>query len=77
MNTPTSESAGALVVLEQGPERAASSVPRPLAGFVAQLIACRESAPAYRARRRASPDLAIACYGGAAASQAPRLRRTC
>jgi hypothetical protein len=41
--------------------------PRPLAGFVTQLLACRGQLPAYRARRRAEPGVATACYGGAGA----------
>jgi hypothetical protein len=41
--------------------------PRPLAGFVTQLLACRGQMPAYRARRRAEPGVAAACYGGTGA----------
>jgi hypothetical protein len=36
---------------------------RPLAGFLTQLIACRDHAPAYRARRQAEPEAATAAYG--------------
>jgi hypothetical protein len=51
-----------LVALAAGSEARAAPVPRPLAGFVAQLLACRDQLPAYRARRRAAPERAIACY---------------
>jgi hypothetical protein len=37
--------------------------PKPLAVFLTQLLACRDSHPAYRSRRRADPDSASAAYG--------------
>jgi hypothetical protein len=45
-------------------------MPRPLAGFLTQLVACRDQLPAYRARRRIEPGRAAASYGERA--QAPR-----
>ena len=59
----------ALVPLEGGapPVRPA---PRPLASFVTQLIACDRRLPAYRERRRGSPDEARSRYD-AAESPAP------
>ena len=46
--------------------------PRPLAHFVAQLIACGASLEAYRARRRLAPALATGRYGdGAALDEEP------
>lgn len=51
-----------LVVVEDR----AGSVPafgdRPLAGFVAQLIACGRRLPPYRAKGRASPETATRSY---------------
>jgi hypothetical protein len=55
-----------LVVIGASVARAPAG-PRPLAGFVTQLLACRGQLPAYRARRRAEPGVATACYGGAGA----------
>jgi hypothetical protein len=53
-----------LLVVEKW-ETAGSAV-RPLAGFVAQLLACRDGAPLLRARRRAAPAEAVSCYRGPA-----------
>jgi hypothetical protein len=55
--------AGGLVPLEASRAGACASGPRPLAGFVTQLLACRDGAPAYRARRRAEPGIAVTRYG--------------
>jgi hypothetical protein len=49
-----------LVVVEQ--TEATASAVRPLAGFVTQLLACRDGAPLLRARRRAEPAEAVSCY---------------
>jgi hypothetical protein len=71
----TSAISGELVPLDSG-RAGIAPCPRPLAGFVTQLLACRDQMPAYRARRRAQPDLAAACYGDqGAAAQPSRFRR--
>jgi hypothetical protein len=44
---------------------------RPLASFLAHLIATREQAPQTRERRRAEPEHAVATYAAAAALAAP------
>ena len=59
--TPTS---GGLVPMDQEPERSRAMPSKPLASFVTQLLACRGHEPAYRARRRAEPRVALASYGG-------------
>jgi hypothetical protein len=41
---------------------------RPLAAFIAQLVATRQDAPQTRARRRACPEAAAALYAAAATS---------
>jgi hypothetical protein len=48
-----------------------ASRPKPLAGFVAQLLACREAVPDYRERRRAGPGAAAASYGTMSAEPRP------
>jgi len=53
---------GALVPLDE-PRIGMAARPRPLAGFVTQLLACYGDAPAYRIRRRAEPAVAAARYG--------------
>jgi hypothetical protein len=53
---------GALVPLGEARIGVAAR-PRPLAGFITQLLACYGDAPAYRARRRAEPEVAAARYG--------------
>lgn len=45
-----------------GREASMAAMARPLAGFLTQLLACRDQLPAYRARRRAEPNLAVATY---------------
>jgi hypothetical protein len=59
-----------LVPVAPGCESRMSPMPRPLAGFLAHLLACRDQVPAYRARRRATPERALASYRGPA--HAPR-----
>jgi hypothetical protein len=56
-----------LVVLGPAGDPVPAFRPRPLAGFVTQLIACVGQVPAYRARRRAEPHVAAARYAPAAA----------
>ncbi|HEV2557764.1 MAG TPA: hypothetical protein VGU45_03965 [Microvirga sp.] len=67
-------SPGALVPLDRG-RAGPTSVPRPLAAYVTQLIACASDVPAYRARRRAAPGEAAACYGAAPAVSAAGFER--
>lgn len=45
----------------EGPVRS-SWRPRPLAGFVTQLLACESALPSYRPRRRAAPGEATRLY---------------
>jgi|tagenome__1003787_1003787.scaffolds.fasta_scaffold16091730_2 hypothetical protein len=67
---------GALVVLEEGRSGHFGPCPRPRAGFLAQLLACSDGTPAYRARRRTEPTDASACYNtGAAGPDASRFER--
>jgi hypothetical protein len=73
-NAPVTTAPGALVPLEQGTSRTAA-FPRPLAGFIAQLLACRNGVPAYRARRRAEPETAAASYGAPRAVPPGRFER--
>jgi hypothetical protein len=58
---------GALVALDGGRSGHIAPCPKPLAGFLAQLLACSDGTPAYRARRRAEPADASARYGAGAA----------
>ena len=51
----------ALVVMAE--PRAEASCSRPMAGFVAQLIACKRHLPEYRRSVRAEPGLATGIYG--------------
>jgi hypothetical protein len=59
---------GALVTLNEGRSSHIAPCPKPLAGFLAQLLACSDGTAAYRARRRAEPAGASACYGAGAAA---------
>jgi hypothetical protein len=67
-----------VIVVPNTPEAdAAVSPPGPAAGykaadarFVAQLLACRAGAPAYRRHRRAEPTQAAGLYRAASASGA-------
>lgn len=72
-NTPSS---GALVVLAEA-ERRAPAPPRALAGFVAQLVACRDGAPDHRTRRRAEPAVATERYAARLNPSGRRLLTTC
>ena len=53
-----------LVVLATTGTDVPSPSDRPLAGFVAQLIACGRRLPAYRVKGRATPEAATRSYGG-------------
>ncbi len=58
--------------------KAPAKLSLPDAGFAAHLIAMRVQAPAFRARRRAAPSIAIAAYQEAANFPQPpsaRMRR--
>ena len=55
------------------PRRAPTA--RPDAGFVTQLLACREGVPQMRARRRAGPGQAVRSYRGPAADNPGRLSK--
>lgn len=56
------EPSRALVALDTaGTVREAGN--RPLATFIAQVLACRTGLPDFRARRRAEPTAAAAVYG--------------
>jgi hypothetical protein len=61
---------GALVPLRAGPDGAAGPrpCPKPLAAFLAQLLASADGTPAYRGRRRAEPEAASMRYGAGIAS---------
>jgi hypothetical protein len=57
-------------------EGARAGCVRPLATFIAQMLACRERLPDFRAHRRAPPTDAAARYGAAPApSQPSRIER--
>jgi hypothetical protein len=58
------------VSAEQGLRRERSG--RPLATFVAQVIACDARVPDFRQHRRAQPSAATALYGAAQAGLGPR-----
>lgn len=64
---------GALVVLTPAAAPPAAAA-RPLASFLAQLIACHGRLPAYRTRLRASPGEARARYDEADRPAPPRSR---
>jgi hypothetical protein len=61
---------GELISRDEGFRARFTPCPRPQAAFLAQILACHEDVPAYRARRRAEPDMALACYDGS--PSAPR-----
>ena len=65
---------GALVPLQAGTDGHAGPgpCPKPLAGFLTQLLACADGAPAYRARRRAEPEAASMRYAGIASQREAR-----
>jgi hypothetical protein len=73
-NAHESTGQGALVAIDEGRVGMAAR-PRPLAGFVTQLLACYGDVPAYRARRRVEPEVATACYGAAPATPDARFER--
>jgi hypothetical protein len=73
LTEPGRSEARAIVPLESAaaPQRPA---PRPLASFVTQLIACDRRLPAYRERRRGSPDEARSRYDAVGRPPAARGR---
>jgi hypothetical protein len=66
------EPSGALVPVEDGRGSAASGYGRPLATFIAQMLACRAKVPDFRQRRRAEPPAATAAYAAAPCARGPR-----
>ena len=58
-----SEGSTALTVNDAAPRPDPKKGARPLSGFLAQLLACAQGLPPYRARRRAEPGMAAARYG--------------
>ena len=70
------EPSRALVVVNEPSRFARLQVPRPLATFVTQVVACEARAPAYRKSRRAEPPEASAVYENAAGpGQGSRFQR--
>jgi len=64
----------ALVAFEQAPQAPRSGAARQASSaFIAQLLAHRHDAPAFRARRRIEPTLGAAAYRTACARLAPRV----
>jgi hypothetical protein len=63
---------GALVPLQAETDGRAGPrpCPKPLAGFLAQLLASADGTPAYRVRRRAEPKAASLRYGAGMAAPA-------
>jgi hypothetical protein len=57
------EDSRALVAVEQHGTGASREAVRPLATFIAQMLACRARLPDFRLHRRAQPTVAAAHYG--------------
>ncbi len=67
----------ALVAVEQARGGRASGSVRPLATFIAQVLACRAKFPEFRQNRRAKPQAASTIYGTAEHVRRPsRFERT-
>jgi hypothetical protein len=66
------ESAGALVPVADTHGFPAGRYVRPLATFIAQMLACGAKLPDFRQRRRAEPPAAAAAYAAAPAARGPR-----
>jgi hypothetical protein len=62
----------ALIALEQHGTAGPGGAVRPLATFIAQMLACRGRLPDFRLHRRAPPTEAAAHYGAAPTLPAPR-----
>jgi hypothetical protein len=62
----------ALVAVEHPGTTVAGGTVRPLATFIAQMLACRGRLPDFRLHRRAPPTEAAAHYGAAPVLPAPR-----
>jgi hypothetical protein len=65
----------ALVALEHHGTAAPGGTVRPLATFIAQMLACRARLPDFRLHRRAPPIEAAAHYGAAPAPPPRRFER--
>jgi hypothetical protein len=68
---PKQEPSRALVPVEPEGEAARSGAVRPLATFIAQMLACRARLPDFRLNRRAPPTEAAAHYEAAPAVPQP------
>jgi hypothetical protein len=69
---PKQEPSRALVPVEPEGEAARSGAARPLATFIAQMLACRARLPDFRVHRRAEAPDAAALYGAAPVLSRPR-----
>lgn len=65
------EASRALVPLEHARGSRAAGYGRPLATFIAQMLACRTKLPDFRRYRRAQPPAAVAAYAAAPGAPAP------
>ena len=72
---PTASGGSRALVTTQAPRVAPGGDDRPMAGFVAQLIACHRRFPAYRKAGRADPGEATRIYGGEAGRGTVRIDR--
>ena len=59
------EPSRALIPVEGARESAPGGAIRPLATFIAQMLACRATVPDFRQHRRAEPTAAAASYAAA------------
>ena len=66
------EESRALIALAQPGTDAPAERVRPLATFIAQMLACRARLPDFRLNRRAPPTAAAAHYGAAPTEPPPR-----
>jgi hypothetical protein len=66
------EASRALVPVGDARDPAASRYGRPLATFIAQMLACGAKVPDFRQRRRAQPPTAAAAYAAAPGAPGPR-----
>jgi hypothetical protein len=69
-----SQPSRALVALTDG-ALASPCRARPLAGFIAQLLACQARVAEFRTRRRGQPQEAAALYGGTRAVPPARVNK--
>ena len=62
---PKPEPSRALIPVERARESTPGGTIRPLATFIAQMLACRATVPEYRQNRRTEPTAAAASYAAA------------